>query len=166
MAKTLDPEQRKKLRTEAKKLRRKGLTYEKIAQELGISKTTVCEYLTGKVSIRTKAWKEANPDRCREYEAKRNPYKREWEEGACEHCGGRIADFRRSELCQECRLDEHDRAFRAKARRFIGLREKGLSNREIESLLELPHNTIAVTLKDARKRGMDVPRSPYFKAPA
>lgn len=166
MAKTLDPDRRAQLRVEAKKLRRKGLSYKKIGQRLGISKTTVREYLTGKVSIRSKAWKEANPDRCREYEAKRNPYKREWEEGECEQCGGPIADFRRSAPCHECRLDEHERAFKAKARRYIRLREEGLSNPEIESHLELPYNTVAGTLSFARKRGMDVPRSPFFKAPA
>lgn len=161
MAKTFGPDRRAALRVEAKKLRRKGLSYEEIGQRLGISKATVCEYLTGKIS----AWKEANPDRCREYEAKRNPYKREWEEGECEQCGGRIADFRRAALCHECRLDEHERAFKAKARRFVELREEGLSNPEIESHLELPYNTVASTLADARKRGMNVPRSSYFKAP-
>lgn len=114
-----------------------------------------------------KRWRERNPEKVREENKRRNPYKRAWAEGECSECGGRIADYRRSEVCLDCRLDESERKFKAKARRFIELREEGLSNVEIESLEGLPDNTVAVHLYRAKKRyGIDVPRSPYFKAPA
>lgn len=167
MARTLDPDKRQQLRVEAKKLRRKKISYRKIGETLGVSETTVCEFLTGKVSVRLKAWKEAHPEHLREYEQKRNHYKREWERGECEQCGGVISDFRRAELCRDCRLDEYEREFKAKAIRYIELRKEGLLNGEIEERESLARNTVAVHLCRAKRDyGMDVPRSPYFKASA
>lgn len=167
MAKTLDPDERRQLRREAKKLQRKEMSYREIGETLGVSNTTVCELLTGKVSVRVKAWKEAHPERLREYEQKRNRYKREWESGECEQCGGVISDFRRAELCRDCRLHEYEREFKAKAVRYIELRKEGLLNGEIEERESLPRSAVAAHLSRAKHNyGMDVPRSPYFKAPA
>ena len=140
----------------ARELRGKGLTLEAIGKRLGHDHSVI--------------WKWLNPEAAREQmrrdNEKRGPAKREWEAGECEQCGGRIAVRHRAELCRPCRRDENERKFKAKARHFIALREEGYLNGEIEKREQLPYNTVATVLTKAKILGMDVPRSPYFKAPA
>lgn len=116
---------------------------------------------------KSREYRERHPERVRAANLARNDYKREWEAGECPQCGGRLASGKRAELCLPCRSDEYERAFKAKARRFIKLRKEGLLNNEIKEREGLPYNTVAQHLYLAKRDyGMDVPRSPYFKAPA
>lgn len=114
----------------------------------------------------SRRYRERHPERVRAANIARNDYKREWEAGECSQCGGRTSD-RRVKLCGPCRKEQQADAFKSKAQYFIELREEGLTNAEIERRDGLKFNTVAVHLSRAKKRyGMDVPRSPYFKAPA
>lgn len=114
-------------------------------------------------------WQWLNPEKVKAENKKRNGKKREWESGECPQCGGYWAGAKRSdtEMCRPCRDDEYERNFKTEALRYIKRREEGLLNSEIEELEGLPFNRVAKCLMEAKKRyGMDVPRSPYFKAPA
>ena len=137
----------------AEELCAEGATYREIAEELGLKDPR-------------QAWRWLNPEALRAENKRRRAKKREWESGKCPECGGYMGSAKRSDtqVCEFCRAEENERMFKARARRFIELREEGWLNSEIEDYEGLSYNTVAVTLKDARKRGMDVPRSPYFKA--
>jgi len=170
MAKTLDPDERRQLRAEAKKLRRKKMTYQEIGDVLGISNTTVCEYCTGKVSLRRKAWKERNPERVRAHNLKRNKAKQEWASGECPQCGGHFATangHKRSSVCVYCATEDKERAARERCLRYIDLRLKGMSNVQIAEQEGCSRAVVNSVFSRAYHRyGLTVPRSPYFKAPA
>lgn len=94
---------------------------------------------------KSREYRERHPERVRVANLARNDYKREWESGECPQCGGPFASAKKSSsaICRPCR------------------------NEEIERLEGLPLNTVATHLHRAKKHyGMDIPRSPYFKAPA
>jgi hypothetical protein len=60
--------------------------------------------------------------------------------------------------CEACRQD----AGYHRAVQFISMREKGLTNIEIERRLGLSYNTVAVTLNRASRYGLTVPAPPYW----
>lgn len=140
----------------AQELRDRGLTYKAIGERLGVSRTCV--------------WKYLNPIREREISRrsnlKRSPAKRAWERenrAECPGCGGVLGagsacPSHRPSQCAKCVRD----IARERIVHFIRLREKGLTNREIEKLEGLGSNVVATALTGAGRFGLVVPPSPYW----
>lgn len=114
-----------------------------------------------------KRWRERNPEKVREENKRRRAYKRRWESGKCPQCGGILGSAQRSKRCGKCELQAKKRAGKDTAIRFIALRKEGLLNSEIAAKCGTTQQSVASTLYLAPRRyGLDVPRSPYFKASA
>lgn len=136
----------------AKELREEGLTYREIGERISESNSV--------------AWGFCNPDARRAINkrdnAKRRAARRQWEEGECPGCGGRLANAYRSERCRECQREAQRRETRERVEHFIELREAGHTNAEIERMECLPYNAVANALcSHARRFGLAVPPSPY-----
>jgi transposase len=147
----------------AKRLRGDGLTYKEIGERLDVSITTVCEYVTRRVT----AWKRKNAAKLREQNLARNEEKRAWERAKatpCSQCGG-LSNYR-SELCQACVQTKRKRAGRERTERFIALRNQGLRNVEIAEREQVAPHVVTTTFHRAHRYGLDAGRSPYFKAAA
>ncbi len=145
----------------ARDLRQGGALYREIAEELDVSVTTVCEWITGRVT----AWKKANPERVREQNLRRNDAKREWEDAQradCPQCGQRMGagsamPASRPDKCAACHRDDA----RLRTVHFINLRSQGLTNREIARAEGVRENVVASVLSRADRFNLDVPPSPY-----
>ncbi len=143
----------------AKELReQQELTYREIGERLGVCAAT--------------AWKLLHPERTQQLSAKdnsrpeRKAAKRQWEKdnrAVCPQCGGKMragsrCPSHRPNLCRPCIRANR----RAKIIRFIELRERGFTNREIERQESLPYNAVAGLLSQARAEGFQVPPPPYW----
>jgi orotate phosphoribosyltransferase-like protein len=138
---------------QAKQLRDDGLTYQAIADTLGVGKTTVAYWISDGVAERAQA------------------YTRQWKlehRVKCADCEERVE--RPATRCMTCRI-AHDakvaeEAFLARVDAIAALRAEGLGNAEIAARLNYSKQYVANTISLARGRGIDVPRSPWYKAVA
>jgi transposase len=139
--------------TEARKLRGEGLSYQAVADALGVAGSTVQKWL--------------KPEWAKKSNAKRGPAKRAWEANQradCPNCGapmqiGSKMPSHASERCAECVRDEG----RSRTIRYIAMRKEGLLNTEIAEREGVRVVVVAAVLSRADRYGLTVPRSPYFR---
>jgi len=144
-------------------------TYKRLGERYGVSTTTICEWLTGKVS----AWKAAHPERVRELNLKRNAAKREWERNhraKCPECGGEMGAGSASRKapparCKECQPFWEAERVHERAERIVEWWGGGLSLGEIAGRLGWSVSHLGQEFHRLRERGYDLPYRYQRSAP-
>jgi len=142
---------------EARRLRKRGLTYREIGERLGVSTRAVWAWLNP----------EAQKAIVRGVNAKRTKAKREWaraNRAACPQCGkpmGPGTAGRKCRVPRRCRTCLK-RESRERTERYIALRERGMLNFQIAEREGVPTHKVAGALSRAKEEhGLPVPPSPY-----
>lgn len=133
-------------------MRAEGHTYPAIAEELGVSRSTVRRWCDPSAAEDDRAqsanWKRRNRHHVAAYDqAYEHP------ESACRACGATGHDKRRSGLCQRC-LSERTGARR---RAIADMWNAGATGAEIAHLLNTTPGAIAHAIHKMRRAGWDLP---------
>lgn len=136
------------------KLRKAGLTYEEIAERVGVSNTTACRWCNPEYNKnaqrRTREWRAKN----REYLKKASRRYHLSKSKPCKTCKGRVNGVSTTGICQKCRYKEAA----ARRRKLIQLYKQGKPLKEIAKALNTTVNTVSVEVVRARRAGYDLPR--------
>jgi transposase len=139
------------MKDKARKLREQGLTYQAIAQRLGVGYATAYRWLNPDYAERSlaasRAWKARNREHAHAYDRAYNAAHKD----ECPLCGGEME--RHSERCTACRSDEADR----KAKTVVRLWAEGKSMREIQEVLGWSKGHLAAMMDRYRTQGYDLP---------
>lgn len=142
---------------EAHRLRKMGLSYPKIAAELGVSVTTLIKHLRPEYAEKQRQaslkWKHRNKQAVLQYD--RDYMRRLDVRGSCVECGGPmgINKKRRDGRCRKCVVAQKEHNWRIVQRMW----RDGASCQEIADALGWTVNHTNVQMTRMRKAGWDLP---------
>lgn len=138
----------------ARELRAQGLSYQKIAAEVGVAWSTAHKRLNPEAAERYNRTGNRSKSRKTKREAQQRQNRQEARRGRCQRCGGLMGiSVTWDGTCRPCRkIQSHERALVV-----VEMWARGCSMAEIGTALSWSEETVGAMMRFYRKQGYDLP---------